>query len=333
MKMARPTRAVLVSLLVLGVGGPARPQQKPRVADQAKISACPIQAETKTGKIDGTIDLPAGAGPFPVVVIIAGSGPTDRDGNQPRIKNDCLKQLGHGLAVKGIAALRYDRRGIGKSAAAWKKKEEDYRFEMRVEDVVAWIKVLRKDPRFSRVGVVGHSEGSLVGMIAAKQGGADAFVALAGCGRPASEVFRWQLARNLPRALKEKSDRIIDELVAGRTVAATPKELAALFRPSAQPYLISYFKYDPAREVARLEVPVMIVQGTTDLQTPVDEAKLLAKAKKGARLCVIEGMNHVLKRAKTAGEQKRTYFDPSVPLEPMVVEEVSAFLRKALGKR
>src|SRR5262249_26262265 len=157
--------------------------------------------------------------------------------------------------------------------------------------------------------------------------------ALAGCGRPASEVLRWQLAKNLPKALKEKSDQIIDELAAGRTVADTPRELAALFRPSVQPYLISYFKYDPAREVARLEVPVLIVQGTTDLQTPVDEAKLLAKAKKDAQLCVIDGMNHVLKRATTAEEQRAAYMDPSVPLEPTLVDKMSAFLSKALEKR
>jgi pimeloyl-ACP methyl ester carboxylesterase len=247
------------------------------------------------------------------------------------MKNDCLKLLGQGLAAKGIAALRYDRRGVGKSAAV-QPKEDDLRFDMLVEDVVEWIKLLRKDSRFSRVGVVGHSEGSLVGMLAARQGGADAFVALAGCGRPAHEVLRWQLAKNLPKALKEKSDQIMDELAAGRTVADTPKELAALFRPSVQPYLISYFKYHPAREIARLEVPVMIVQGTTDLQTPVDEAKLLAKAKKDAQLSVIEGMNHVLKRATTDEEQTAAYLDRSVALEPMLVEEVSKFLNKALQK-
>jgi pimeloyl-ACP methyl ester carboxylesterase len=183
------------------------------------------------------------------------------------------------------------------------------------------------------VGVVGHSEGSLVGMLAARQGGADAFVALAGCGRPASEVLRWQLAQNLPQTLKEKSDQIIDELVAGRTVDEVPKELAPLFRRRVQPYLISYFQYDPAREIARLEVPVMIVQGATDLQTPVEEAKLLAKAKKDAQLCVIERMNHVLKQSTTREEQKAAYTDPSVPLGPMLVEDVSAFLIKALGKR
>src|SRR5207247_2392001 len=105
-----PRRVLLLALLVLGIGGPVRPQDAPTGARQ-------IQLETRTGKIDGSLDLPDGAGPFPVVILIAGSGPTDRDGNQPLLKTDCLKQLGKGLAAQGIAVLRYDRRGVGKSAA------------------------------------------------------------------------------------------------------------------------------------------------------------------------------------------------------------------------
>jgi pimeloyl-ACP methyl ester carboxylesterase len=315
-----------------GVSGPAPAQGELPGAARPKASQRPVQLDTTAGRLDGTLDLPAGVGPFPVVILIAGSGPTDRDGNQPRLKNDSLKQLGRGLAARGIAVLRYDRRGVGKSAAA-QPTEKTLRFEMLVADAVGWIQLLRKDRRFSAVGVVGHSEGSLVGMLAAREGEADAFVALAGCGRPAAEVLRWQLARNLPAPLKAKCDGILDELAAGRTVAEPPKELWALFRPSVQPYLISYFRYDPSREIARLEVPVLIVQGTTDLQTPVEEAKRLAQAKRDARLCLIEGMNHVLKRAATAAEQRAAYADPAVPLAPGLVEAVSTFLSRALAKR
>jgi fermentation-respiration switch protein FrsA (DUF1100 family) len=142
------TFLIVACLPLMATGPPALPQP----AAGSKITDCPIQLETKTGKLNGTLDLPAGAGPFPVVIIIAGSGPTDRDGNQPRLKNDCLKQLGQALAAKGIAALRYDRRGIGKSAAA-QPKEDDLRFDMLAADVVAWIKLLRSDRRFQGVGI------------------------------------------------------------------------------------------------------------------------------------------------------------------------------------
>lgn len=301
-------------------------------ADTLKIGGDSIQLETKTGKLDGTLDLPARAGLFPVVVIIAGSGPADRNGNQPLMNNDSLKLLGQGLAAKGIAALRYDKRAIGMSKAAG-PKEEDLRFDTYAADVVEWIKLLRRDPRFSRVGIVGHSEGSLIGMLAATEAKAEAFVSIAGAGRDVLELLREQLGKKLPEELKKKSEHIIDELAAGRTVADPPKELATLFRPSAQPYLISWFKYHPAREIARLEMPVLIVQGTTDLQITVADAKRLAAANNKARLLLIDGMNHVLKRATTPAEQTATYTDPSVPLEPELVKKISAFLNGALRKR
>jgi len=291
----------------------------------------PIQLDLKVGTLYGVIDLPAGAGPFPVVVFIAGSGPTDRDGNQPRLKNDSLKLLGQGLAAQGIAVLRYDRRGIGQSRKT-APKEVDLRFDMLAEDVVGWVHLLRKDKRFSGIGIVGHSEGALVGTLAARIAPADAFVSVAGVGRKVHRVLREQLAKNLPAKLKEQSGKIIDELVAGRTVADPPKELASLFRPTVQPFLISKFKYDPAQELARLEMPVLIVQGTTDVQTAVEDAKVLAAAKKDAKLVLIDGMNHTLRKASTPAEQARAYVDPSVPLAPQVSDEIATFLRRALAK-
>jgi pimeloyl-ACP methyl ester carboxylesterase len=283
----------------------------------------------------GTIDLPGGAGPFPVVVIIAGSGPTDRDGNQPQLKNDGLKMLGRELAARGIAVLRYDRRGIGASRQAC-LREEDLRFDTLADDAAAWVELLRKDRRFTKVGVVGHSEGSLIGMLAARRAGAGAFVSLAGTGRDAVSGLRAQLARNLPPAYKElneQSDRIMAELAAGRTVAEVPKLLEALFRPSVQPYLISLFKYDPVREITALQIPVLLVQGTTDMQVLVDDAKLLAAAKPDAEWLEVKEMNHVLKHARTLDEQTAAYTNPEVPLAPGLVDGIAAFLGKALGAR
>lgn len=288
----------------------------------------PIRLVTKTGELHGTLDLPMGKGPFPVVVILAGSGPTDRDGNQPQIKNDSLKLLGQWLAEHGIAAVRYDRRGIGESREAC-LAETDFRFDMLIEDAAAWVEHLHKDRRFSRVGIVGHSEGSLVGMLAAKRSKAACFVSLAGTGRSAPEGLRAQLRRNLPEVLKdlrEKCDKIIDELAAGRSVAEVPEELTSLFRPSVQPYLISLFKYDPVVEIKTLKIPVLLVQGTTDLQVPVADGKLLATAKPDARWLEIEGMNHVLKIARTDAEQKAAYFDPKVPLAPGLASGIGEFL-------
>jgi pimeloyl-ACP methyl ester carboxylesterase len=309
----------------------AADDQKNASPPESKITAVPIQLDIKAGTLYGIIDLPVGAGPFPVVVSIAGSGPTDRDGNQPCIKNDSLKHLGQALAAQGIAVLRYDRRGIGQSRQT-APKEEDLRIDLLADDAVEWVKLLGKDQRFSRIGIVGHSEGALVGTLAARRAPADAFVSVAGVGRRMHIVLREQLAKNLPAKLKEPSDKIIDELVAGRTVADPPKELASLFRLSVQPFLISKFKYDAAQELAKLEMPVLVVQGTTDLQTRVEDAKILAAAKKDVKLVIIEGMNHTMRKASTPLEQALAYYTSSLPLAPNLSEEIAMFLRQALDK-
>ena len=164
-------------------------------------------------------------------------------------------------------------------------------------------------------------------MLAAKQAKVDAFVSLAGSGRAAPALIRAQLDTKLPPNLKATSNQILDELVAGRTVTDVRKDLAALYRPSVQPYLISWFKYDPVREeVAALEVPVLIVQGTTDLQISVDDAKRLAAANKEAKLRLIDGMNHVLKHATVPADQQAAYTDPSLPIKAQALQEITAFL-------
>jgi alpha-beta hydrolase superfamily lysophospholipase len=288
-----------------------------------------VQLRMESGTLHGTLALPSDAPPFPVVIIIAGSGATDRDGNQPQLKNDSLKLLAQALAAEGIASLRYDKRGVGESAAAG-AKEEQLRFELYVGDAVRWVGTLREDSRFSRVGLIGHSEGSLIGMIAAKQTKIDAFVSIAGLGRAAPAVLRSQLSAQLPKNLRAKFEKILDELTAGRVVADAPGDLAFLFRPSLQPYLISWFKYDPTREIAALDVPVLIVQGTTDLQVGVDDAQRLAAAKPGAKLALIDNMNHVLKRAVTPAEQQTAYTDPSLPIVKGAVEEITRFVRSVI---
>ena len=136
---------------------------------------------------------------MPVVLLLSGSGPTDRNGNSPMLpgKNNSLQMLAEGLASNGIASLRYDKRGVGESAKAM-MAEADLRFETYVDDAVAWCEQLRKDKRFSAVIIAGHSEGSLIGMLAAKRCNAAGFISIAGAGRAAADILRTQLAGKLP---------------------------------------------------------------------------------------------------------------------------------------
>lgn len=282
--------------------------------------------------LSGTLELPSGNGPFPVALIVAGSGPTDRDGNSAQgLKTDAYKLLAQGLAARGIASLRYDKRGVGESVT--NQREQDLRFGDFVNDAGAWIKKLQADPRFSKVGVIGHSEGALIGLLAAQKTNAAAFVSIAGPGENAADSIIGQLRANPnnPPALVAEGVRITNELRAGRMVAQVDPLLAALYRPSVQPYVISWFRYDPAQEIARLNVPTLIVQGDRDLQVSVKDARKLGAAQPKAELVIVEGMNHVLKGVgDDAALNRRSYADPTLPLAPGLLDAVSAFLLRTL---
>ncbi|MEO5589751.1 MAG: alpha/beta fold hydrolase [Gemmatimonadaceae bacterium] len=289
---------------------------------------------TPTGTIHGTLELPAAATPVPVVLIIAGSGPTDRDGNSPALPgaNNSLKMLADGLAAEGVASVRYDKRGVAGSRAA-ANKEDDLRFSNFVDDASAWIRQLRADKRFSTITIAGHSEGSLIGMIAARAAAADGYVSLEGTGRNAKDIITAQLAAQLPANVVEQATAIMGKVERGEKADSVPPFLAALFRPSVQPYLASWFKITPTAEIARLTIPVLVVQGTTDIQTSEEDAKLLAGALPSARLLMVDGMNHVLKAAPAdRALQGPAYSDPTIPVVPRLLTEVSAFV-KAVPER
>ena len=315
-------RALPAALLMLSACASVPPQPLSPVLDQ------PIVLETATGAIHGSLNHPGGGSSVPVALIIAGSGPTDRDGNTAGMpgRNDAYRMLAEALARRGIATVRFDKRGIAASGGA-APSEAELRFETYVEDAAGWLRMLRQDPRFSTVTVIGHSEGSLVGMLAAREAAADAFVSIAGIARRASDILRDQLRSRLPAELSARNERILQALERGETVDTVPPELATLYRPSVQPYVISWFRYLPADEIARLSVPTLVVQGTTDVQVGVAEAEELARRSSSARLEIIEGMNHVLKRVSGGlAEQQPSYFDPALPIVPELVDAVASFI-------
>ena len=286
---------------------------------------------TTTGVIHGTLDLPSGAGPFPITLIIAGSGPTDRDGNSAMLagKNNSLKMLAHSLATANIASLRFDKRGIAASAAAG-PKEADLRFENYVDDAVAWVEQLRHDKRFSTVTIIGHSEGALIGAIATSRTHPNAFISVAGVGRSAGLVLREQINGKLPAQLFQSNEKILRELEAGRTTEDVPPALKSLYRASVQPYLISWFKYNPVEIVASIKEPILICQGTTDIQVALEEAEALKKNAPAAQLVIIEGMNHVLKTVPADPvKQTASYTDSALPINPELMKNIIEFVPRS----
>ena len=291
-----------------------------------------IVLKTTSGDILGTLTMPGRSSGVPVVLIIAGSGPTDRDGNSPpamKNRSNCYKLLAEELRKKGIASVRYDKRGIAGSLAAM-TKESDLRFENYIADAKAWIENLGQDKRFSKIIVAGHSEGSLIGMIACNQARVNGYVSIAGSGRPAAEIMKEQLC-NLPQEVKDRVFLMLDKLNNGDTIADVPNAMYSLFRPGIQPYLISWFRYDPRAEIKKLAVPVMIIQGDMDIQVSVADAALLSKADPKAVLKIISHMNHVLKDTdtKVKNEQvEKVYTNGDLPLDKLFTDEMVKFTRK-----
>ncbi|RZT09379.1 hypothetical protein SAMN05216319_2196 [Duganella sp. CF402] len=290
----------------------------------------PVSLDVGGGTVYGTELTPDGvSGKVPVVLLHSGSGPTDRDGNSNLLPgpNDSLKLLAEGLARQGIASVRYDKRAIGSSALpVW--KEENLRLDDYVGDAAAWLRKLRADPRFSRVVMAGHSEGAQIASEACAQAASDACVLIAGTGRTMDEILREQLKDKLPPALMGESDEILTSLKAGKTVDRVPPPLMALYRPDVQPYLISAFQHDPRKAIAALKMPVLILQGTSDIQVPQDEAKLLSAAAPQARLVIVQGMNHLL---KIVGDdqalQQKSYASPDLPVAPQLIDALAGFVK------
>jgi pimeloyl-ACP methyl ester carboxylesterase len=294
----------------------------------AQVREEAVTLTTASGQLAGTLTVPAAPAKVPVALIIAGSGPTDRDGNNKLLPghNDSLRMLAAALAGNGIASLRYDKRGVGASAAAM-PAESALRLDTYVDDAQAWLGQLKADPRFAKVVVIGHSEGSLIGMLAAERAGAAAFVSVSGIAQSAAAVMRKQLAGKLPPDLAAENERILAALERGELPQAVPAPLAAWFRPSVQPYLVSWIKYVPAEHIAALRMPVLIVQGTTDIQVGVDQAQALKAARPDAALAIIPGMNHVLKLVPDDGKQQQaSYADPTLPLAPQLVGAIVDFI-------
>lgn len=295
-------------------------------------SSSDIAAPGPKGALKGTL-LKAGEGAQPPVLILPGTGPTDRDGNSPLgIKASTYRLIAEGLAQHGITSIRIDKRGLLASAAAVEDGNAvtlgDY-----AQDTRAWIKVIRAKTGASCVWLLGHSEGGLIALQTAAGDAADicGLILVAAPGRPIGQVLKQQLHANPNNApFLPDADRAIDTLSAGQRVDAStlPAPLAALFRPQTQGLLISEIAVDPATLIAKLRLPVLILQGERDMQVSVEDAQRLKQSQPAAQLVLLPDANHVLKTVATDDRRANfaTYADPNLPLAPGLLDDIAQFM-------
>lgn len=284
------------------------------------------------GALAGTLIDPGKEAP--AVLIIPGSGPTDRNGDNPLgVKGGVYRQLAEALAAKGVATLRIDKRGMFGSKAAI-ADGNDVTIGAYAADAHAWVDMLRKRSGRPCVWILGHSEGALVALQAAQDPkGICGLILVSGAGRPLGEVIRAQLRANPANApLLPQGEAAIDQLEAGKRVpaASLPAPLQPLFNDRVQGYLIDMFAHDPAKLIAAVKLPVLIVQGDKDIQVAVADAELLKRAQPAATLKLVPGINHVLKPVASDDRAANvaTYGNADLPISPEVPDTIAAFVRK-----
>ena len=262
-----------------------------------------------------------------LAIIISGSGPTDRNGNNSSIKGNYLKILADELYKKGISSYRFDKRGVAKSIGDL-TSDNQIKFQDFINDVDKIIKYFIQSNDYNSITVIGHSEGSLIGMIAGQKSELDKFISVAGAGEDYLTVIQRQLSNRAPY-IKSMSDPIIAQLRAKKLVDSVPPILNNLFGPGIQRFLIDAGSYDPREEISKLNIPILITQGTNDIQIEVKDAQMLYDAAPSSTLEIIEGMNHVFRQAsENFILNLQTYGNPDLPIDNSLVNIIVEFINK-----
>ena len=273
--------------------------------------------------VDGTLLTPDGIEQPPLVIFIAGSGPTDRNGNQALMKNDMLKKLAESLSERGIATFRYDKRVVKQLRT--RNLDKNIRFDDFVTDAKSVINHFKST--YSNLIVAGHSQGSLVGLLAL-DAGANGFISLAGAANSIDQIILEQISKSAPFFTAD-TKRVLDLLKSGQTTTDFPPALSSIFNLDLQPFMSNWMQYNPKDLIKKLEIPVLIINGTKDLQVAITEAQQLKEAKEEAQLEIIENMNHLL--FEINGDDlvnSKSYNDNSYVVMPQVIEIITAFITK-----
>lgn len=292
-----------------------------------------IKAPGPAGPLSGTALGPPNSD-APVVLIIPGSGPTDRNGNNPLgVRASSYRLIAEGLAARGIRSVRIDKRGMFGSARAISDANavtmEDYAADIRI-----WVATIRERMGAPCVWVLGHSEGGLVALVAAQRApDICGLLLVSTTGRRLGDVLRDQIGATPANApIREQAEVLITRLEAGQRFApeGIHPALLPLFRPEVQGFLISAFALDPAKLIAAYTGPALILQGLRDIQAGRTDAERLRQAHPNAEMVLLPNANHVLKAVASDDRTANiaTYQDPDRPLADGVIGALAAFVQR-----
>lgn len=275
---------------------------------------------------EGTLTMPISGDAESLIIFIQGSGPTDRNGNQSMMKNDGMKKIARKLAEDGIASFRYDKRIFKMNEL--KIKEEELRFEDLVSDAKDVITYFKEKDQFENLIVAGHSQGSLVGLLASKEK-VDAFISLAGAGEPIDNIIVDQINKMAPQ-LGENARTAFDEIRKNGSTTNYSPMLETIFKPSVQPYMYSWIQYDPAKEIEDLDIPILIINGSADIQVDTKEAEMLKAGNDEAQMVIIENMNHIFREIKSDDRlvNTKSYNEPNLALHPDLIPLITEFIKE-----
>jgi pimeloyl-ACP methyl ester carboxylesterase len=283
------------------------------------------ETQIRVGNLDAVLTIPPDVERPPVALLIAGSGSTDHDGNGPQAKPATLKKLAEQLAERKIATLRYDKRGAG----GWKPefgKPEDFRFKDYVDDAVSLVNYLRGSGKFGRVVVIGHSEGGLVAILAARQVQIDRLVLLVTAARRQGDLLKAQLERRqIPPEVLGPVLKAIDSIMDGQIVDPPPRGLSVA--PSMQPGLASAFTIDPIDPLKSIEKPTLIVGGGRDLQVARLDFAALSAASPLAKTLWVPEMNHILVDVTDDSDNLAAYNQTDRALDATMLDAVATFVQ------
>lgn len=264
-----------------------------------------------------------------IAIIVAGSGPTDRNGNSTMgPPTNEYQMLAHSLDSQNIATFRYDKYGVAKSLPSG-FKESNLVFDNYVKDAENIFDYLHDTLGFKNIYFIGHSEGSLIAMLASEKKPVKGYISIAGAGRPIDIILEEQLKKApFPDSVKQQIPLIFNQLKKGNIVDNYPESLASVFRKSVQPYIISWMKYSPEMEIKKLKCPILLLQGSCDIQVQIEDANNLHNANKKSTLEIIPGMSHILKNAgKDCVDENKTYTDGSMPIDQQLVDDIVKFIK------